>query len=197
MMLMFSLGLDLFSAALILIPLYLLLNRIFFHNLTKATCCCLFSLYLVAVYALVGMPCITYVRPDVNLNLIPFLDMIGDLRSTLLNVALFVPLGLLLPLFWEKYRTGKDTVLFGFGMSLAIELLQMLTHRATDVNDLITNTLGTFLGYLIAKALIRKFPLFWKSVSTWRSGEVYLVCAIVFAVMFFVEPFIFTFFPKN
>lgn len=189
MMFLFSIGLDLFSAGLILVPLYLLLNRFFFHRLNKSAAYCIFSFYLVAVYHLVGMPCITYIRPDLNLNLIPFADMMTDLRSTLLNVALFVPLGLMLPLIWEKFRAWKSTVLFGFGLSLAIELLQCLTLRATDINDLITNTLGTCLGFLMAKALMGKFP----ALET-KSGEVYAVCAAVFAVMFFIEPFLFTFF---
>ena len=188
-MFLFSLALDLFSAGLILVPLYLLLNRVCFHNLTKSALYCIFSLYLVTVYHLVGMPCITYIRPELNLNLIPFVDMIGDPRSTLLNVALFVPLGVLLPLIWAQFRNAKNTVLFGFGMSLAIELLQMLTLRATDINDLITNTLGTFLGFLLAKPVMEKFP-----VMESKPGEVYAVCAGVFAIMFFPEPFIFTFF---
>lgn len=194
MMLIFSLGLDLFSAGLILVPLYLLLDRVRFHNLRKTASYCIFSFYLVAVYALVGMPCITYISPDLNLNLIPFLDMVGDLRSTLLNVVLFVPLGLMLPLIWEKYRTGKNAVLFGLGMSLAIELLQILTLRATDINDLITNTLGTFLGFLIAKVLMGKFPALRELIKEWEAWEVYAVCAAVFAIMFLIEPFIFTFF---
>lgn len=188
-MFLFSIALDLFSAGLILIPLYLLLNRISFHDLNKSAAYCIFSFYLVAVYSLVGMPCITYINPGLNLNLIPFVDMLAGLRSTALNVVLFVPLGLMLPLIWEKYRTGKNAVLFGFGMSLTIELLQMLTLRATDVNDLITNTFGTFLGFLLAKMLRRKL-----SIGETKSGDVYAVCAAVFVIMFFIEPFIFTFF---
>lgn len=191
-MLLFSLGLDLFCAGLILIPVYLLLNRVRFHDLTKSTLYCIFSLYLVAVYHLVGLPCITYINPGLNLNLIPFADMLASPRNTLLNVALFLPLGLLLPLIWEHFRTTKNTVLFGFGMTLTIELLQILVGRATDINDLITNTLGAFLGFLL-----------WKLLSRFVSGgpggygnhrEVYAGCGIVFAVMFFIDPFVFTFF---
>lgn len=191
-MLLFSLGLDLFSAGLILVPLYLVLNRMYIHNLTKAAGLCIFSFYLVAVYHLVGLPCITYINPGLNLNLIPFADILAYPGNALLNVALFLPLGLLLPMHWEPFRNGKRTALFGFGMSLAIELLQILVGRATDINDLITNTLGAFLGFGMWKLL--------SSTALSRLGgyedhrEVYGVCGIVFAVMFFTEPFIFTFF---
>ena len=187
-MLLFSLGLDLFCAGLILVPLFLLLNRFRFRNLTKAALYCVFSLYLVAVYHLVGLPCITYINPGLNLTLIPFLDMIAAPRATVLNVALFLPLGFLLPLLWKHFRTMKNALFFGFGMSLTIELLQILVGRATDINDLITNTLGTCLGFLLAKPLLKAVP----------GGEdhrsLFLICSIVFAVMFFVDPYIFTFF---
>lgn len=188
-MLLFSLGLDLFSAGLILVPAYLVLNRFYIHNLTKAALYCVFSIYLVAVYHLVGMPCITYINPGMNLNLIPFADMLASPKNTLLNVALFLPLGILLPLIWEQFRKKKSTVLFGLGMSLATELLQILVGRATDINDLITNTLGAFLGFLLVKPVTNKLH----PVDA-LPGEVYAVCAGVFAVMFFIDPFIFTFF---
>ena len=41
-------------------------------------------------------------------------------------------------------------------MSLTIEVLQLFVFRATDINDLIMNTLGALVGYLAAKVIIRK-----------------------------------------
>ena len=187
-MLLFALGLDLVSAGLVLVPIYVLLDRVFFRSWKKTAAYLVFSFYLVAVYHLVGLPCITYINPGLNLTLIPFLDMIAAPRATVLNVALFLPLGFLLPLLWKHFRTMKNALFFGFGMSLTIELLQILVGRATDINDLITNTLGTCLGFLLAKPLLKAVP----------GGEghrsLFLICSIVFAVMFFVDPYIFTFF---
>ena len=188
-MLLFSLGLDLFCAGLILIPVYLILNRVRFHDLTKSALYCIFSLYLVAVYHLVGLPCITYINPSLNLNLIPFAEILAYPGNALLNVALFLPLGMLLPLIWEQFRAAKHTLLFGFGMSLTIELLQILVGRATDINDLITNTLGAVLGFGLWK-LLPPIPL----DGYGNRREVYGVCGVVFAVMFFIDPFVFTFF---
>ena len=193
-MLLFSLVLDLFSAGLILVPACLVLNRICFHDLTKAALYCVFSFYLVAIYHLVGMPCITYIRPGLNLNLIPFADMLTSPRSTLLNVALFLPLGVLLPLIWKRFRNAKNTLRFGFGTTLAIELLQILVSRATDINDLITNTLGTFLGFLLAKILMSHFPAVAHLAGYENHREVYGICILVFCVMFFADPFLFTYF---
>ena len=41
-------------------------------------------------------------------------------------------------------------------MSLTIEVLQLFVFRATDINDLIMNTLGALVGYFVAKVIIRK-----------------------------------------
>ena len=59
----------------------------------------------------------------------------------------------------------------------------MLTFRATDVNDLITNLAGALLGYLLAKPLTRKYPALEK-----KCRDVYRLSALSFGVMFFVHP---------
>ena len=145
----------------------------------------LFCLYLSAVFSLVGIPNVLYVRPEINLNLIPLLGIIDDLSNSLLNVLLFIPLGLFLPVIWLRYRTVKSTVVFGIGLSLVIELLQMLTFRATDVNDLITNTAGTAIGFLLAQPIICKLP----AVEQGKR-EAYVLMAVSFGVMFFLHPFL-------
>lgn len=64
------------------------------------------------------------------------------------NIALFLPLGLLLPLGWRGWRVRR-VALVGLVVSLAIELLQFAlggAGRAFDAQDLLLNTLGTGLG---------------------------------------------------
>ena len=62
-----------------------------------------------------------------------------------------VPLVFLVPLIWKGYRRTGRTVLLGAGFSLLIELSQMITARAADIDDLIANTSGAFLGYIAWK----------------------------------------------
>ena len=177
---------DMLPGVLILAPVYWLLNRVSFHNTRKSFLYFLFSCYLSVVYVLVGMPTVTYIRPEVNLNLIPVWGIIDDWKNSILNVLLFIPLGVMLPFLWSRFRTQKHTVLFGFGTSLAIELFQMLTFRATDVNDLITNTLGAYLGFLCTNFLFQKKHM--KEVG--RNEEAGIVVAVVLLVMFFLYPFV-------
>lgn len=56
-------------------------------------------------------------------------------------------MGFLVPLLWKQYRAEKYVLLFGFGTSFAIEVLQMFCGRTSDVDDLLMNTLGALIGY--------------------------------------------------
>lgn len=174
------------SAALILVPLLLVCHKLRFHDWKKTGLYLLFSLYLSVVCSLVGLPSIQYIRFQPNVNLIPFVGMVTALRDTLLNILLFLPLGFFLPLLWEDRRQFHRVVLEGFLISLTIELLQILTFRATDVNDLITNTLGTILGYLLGSLLMEKFPRL--ACPGWDSRDRYLLYAVVLTTKFLIQP---------
>ena len=182
---------DVVPAAIVLVPVFLILHwTAYRRNLRKSVLYCLFSLYLAAVFSLVGIPNVTYIRMELNLNLIPFWGMAEDFRNSILNILLFVPLGTFLPVLWGKFRGKQHTIVFGFGMSLLIELLQMFTLRATDVNDLITNVLGTLVGFLIADHAITKYPAIRDAVNEKRTTEGYTVWIMTFLVMFFIHPFL-------
>ena len=99
---------------------------------------------------------LAYGRLSSSINLIPLAAM--DWKGYALNAFMFMPLGFLLPLIWKSFRQAKKTVVFGFLMSLTIEVCQLFCFRATDVDDLIMNTLGAFLGYLCWKLLKLVFP---------------------------------------
>ena len=182
----FLAALDLLPAMLLLVPSYWILNRAYFHNTRKSSLYYVFSCYLAVVYVLVGLPNVTYIRPEVNLNLIPIIGMIEDWKNSILNILLFVPLGMMLPLLWHTYQKIRKTLLFGFAASLTIELLQLLTFRATDVNDLITNTLGTALGFIYIKSFYQNKQKF----ETYASKDAIIVIGAILVVMFFLYPFV-------
>ena len=78
--------------------------------------------------------------------MIPFQDF--SAFGCIANVIMVMPLGFLLPLLWENYRKLWKTALAGFSLSLCIEILQLFTFRATDVDDLLMNTLGGIGGWI-------------------------------------------------
>ena len=153
-------------AALILVPLFLALRMCYGLSWRRTAGYLLFSVYLAAVDSVVGLPSITYIRFSLNLNLEPFAYMFSDYVTSLLNVILFTPLGLLLPLFCQTFR----------------KLL-----RATDINDLITNTAGTLLGWCAARVILALAP---GITPKWSVQEVRRVCMLTFCVMFFLQPFL-------
>ena len=182
----FLAAVDVIPAAVVLVPVFgILYFKSFNRDLKKSALQCTFCLYLCAMFALVGIPNVTYFRPEVNLNLIPFKGMVQDMKNGILNVILFVPLGFLLPVLWQNYRKMGSCVVYCMGLSLSIELLQMLTFRATDVNDLITNTAGTLLGFLLAKGLTPKI-----TAAGEGRREALCLTALSFTVMFFLHPFL-------
>lgn len=179
---------EILISMIILIPVFWVLNIIRFHNIKKTALYFIFATYLSAVYLFVGMPTLQFMRFELSLTLIPFLPMIADLKNTILNIILFVPLGIMLPFLWKKYNTLKAALMFGFGMSLAIEILQILTYRATDINDIIANTVGTVLGYFIFRITSCVFPSVMKFAR--KKNEICVVLLAVFLVMFFVQPYL-------
>lgn len=72
-------------------------------------------------------------------------------RSMLMNVLLFVPLGLTLsaalPERWRAVRRMLCVVVIGFVVSAAVESVQYLCMLGTaEVDDVICNTIGAALG---------------------------------------------------
>ena len=68
--------------------------------------------------------------------------------NVLLNIAMFIPLGVLLPWMSKPFRKWYASFLCALGISLAIEVFQSITGRGLfDVDDLFANTLGALFGY--------------------------------------------------
>ena len=74
------------------------------------------------------------------------------LAEVILNVVLFLPVGFLLPVVWEKARL-RHAVLAGAAFSAIIEVSQLLTRRGWfEFDDMIHNALGAAIGYGLYRA---------------------------------------------
>ena len=89
-----------------------------------------------------------------RLNLVPIVHILRfatrrDMLLNLLgNVFLFLPSGIVYPLLYPRLRRWWKTLGAGALLSLCLELCQLpFFERATDVDDLLLNTLGCALGY--------------------------------------------------
>ena len=104
----------------------------------------------------------TYSERAYHYNLVPFheikrfiqyyevLGMPAVLLNLAGNVAAFVPFGFFLPVFSERCRRFANTVFYSLELSLLVELIQLITKVGSfDVDDIILNTLGGAVGYII------------------------------------------------
>ena len=68
------------------------------------------------------------------------------------NIIMFIPFGILNPLLFRKFRNARVCVLAGFICSCSIEVLQHITQTGyLQLDDVMTNTIGTILGWLAWK----------------------------------------------
>ena len=86
-------------------------------------------------------------------------DRLGEwgFYMVLANALIFVPVGFFPNLLWRKPRWWKGLVI-GCCASFLVEFLQLFVGRATDIDDLILNTLGAFLGGLAVLLLDKLVP---------------------------------------
>ena len=146
----------------------------------------LLTLYLNAMYIVIGVPGVQYICWDPTLNLIPFQDFSArNMEGMVLNAIMFAPLGFLLPAYFGRYRHWGRTLAAGFLTSLTVELIQLFTFRATDVDDLIMNTLGTLVGFLLAKLVLRRRTAVYRGKKDWL--ELVIVNGIVLLVIVFIR----------
>lgn len=163
-------------------------NQSLFHIMAVFVFC----YYLIGILTMTGIGKLKSFSP--NLVLIPFAEMLSGPIDAILNIILFFPLGFFLPLLYKRFNKLISTVLTGFLFSLSIEIIQMFGRGATDVNDLITNTVGTILGYftykLLSKMIKEEFRFKFKANKVNDIIEVLFFLIYSFVIMVTVQPVI-------
>ena len=141
-------------------------------NLTRRICAGFFGLYgLVMIWLL-------FLQRDpadtMSYNIVPFRtifkqfgDLIHgeDLWHTVVNlvgnVIMFIPLGLL-PAIWSKQRKLSVYLLTVAASIVVVELIQLFTTLGmADVDDLLFNILGAWIGFELWRTIDKIFRLNW------------------------------------
>lgn len=114
----------------------------------------------------------SYGRTDVQntyrYNLVPFKEIMRfytyrelvGFKAFMLNlfgnVLAFIPYGVMVPIISRKNRKFFRVFVMTFLLSLIIECVQLICRVGTfDVDDLILNTLGGIIGYIIFRLMNR------------------------------------------
>lgn len=167
-------GIYMILCMLLCFPIYLLFRVMFIKwrhikiNKHRERILLLFSLYLMGLAFLTVFPIIRFTSSGIeifynginDMNLIPFRILYDTyievtrnhnftyfLVSFLGNIVIFIPIGIFIKLLWPKLSNSK-IILYGFCISLFIEICQIPLPRTTDIDDLLCNTFGVYLGVL-------------------------------------------------
>ena len=107
-----------------------------------------------------------------TINIVPFSTIIGYIKGLLFedasmsiviinlatNLFLFAPMGFFIPLlFKNKITNMKQFIILIIIISLFVEILQFITYRgSTDIDDIILNTIGAIIVYILMKTKLVK-----------------------------------------
>ena len=146
-------------------------------------------IYMLLLYQMVT-------RVDINvssgINLVPFTEILRyDINSELFiynvfgNVALFLPFGFIVASYIKpkKFWTNMFIAIIVSG---TIEVVQLNIGRSFDIDDIILNTVGCIIGFLIyvgMKAAARHLPNFLK--SDWFNNLICIIitiCIVIYAI---------------
>lgn len=114
---------------------------------------------------------------------------ITEWRNIILNICMFVPFGLLLPMGLKWFRKCYRTYVAGFLFSLLIELSQMIFKIGIfEPDDLLDNTLGAIIGFGLFLVL---FKLYAKEKANLKKGATFASnIPLIIVVASFVAIFI-------
>jgi glycopeptide antibiotics resistance protein len=119
----------------------------------------------VSLTASIGSVLVLTLPPSIpaprTVNLVPFDELVGvppvvwgtTLTQMVANVLLFAPLGLLIPLKWRSVDSSWRVIAIAAVSSTVIEAAQFVIGggRQTTITDVILNTAGAVLGFVILR----------------------------------------------
>lgn len=136
----------------------------------------LFILYIIFLLSTIVYTKLTTgaIYPELNIksNLVPFTSIIETITLLLtktqgfyyifdyliLDIILFIPLGLFLPILFPKTKKIKNFILICLTISIIKELFQLLLNVGMfNIDDIILNLSGAIISYTIFKDLLSKY----------------------------------------
>ena len=125
---------------------YLLLNPS--HRIPTFVLRLLWVIYFLVMILLLFFR--VYHDNNINLNLLELFNFeIANLSQTILNFILFIPIG-----YWLIHFKTTSALLISLFLITSIEILQFISHRGIfDVVDILIDTFGIMIGYIIFKTV--------------------------------------------
>ena len=138
----------------------------------------LFILYIIFLLSTIVYTKLTtgtiYPKLNIKSNIVPFTSIIETITLLLtktqgfyymfdyliLDIILFIPLGLFLPILFPKTKKNKNFILICLTISISKELLQLFLNVGMfNVDDIILNAAGAIISHIIFKKSLSKYML--------------------------------------
>ena len=130
----------------------------------------LFSIYMIAVLYVTGITELNLADLGgigISPNLIPIIGSVKDfvqsgfyaLPQMLLNIILYVPFGFFMAFLIKDTEVNFFFKVIGLALlcSISIEIIQFFSGRYADIDDVILNSIGSCIGYVIALPILKFF----------------------------------------
>ena len=177
-----------FTVVIVTIRLAYLLSRKIKFELYRELFMLAFLLYSLILFYVVTFQDVNY---GTN-NFIPFKEIMryefGSsffIHNVLGNILLFIPFGFFVSFILKTKKPGY-IIIITFITSLVIEFTQLLIGRTFDVDDVLLNIVGGFLGYLVylvIQVVYDKLPDILK--KTWIKNICIILIIIAIIVLYF------------
>lgn len=106
-----------------------------------------------------------------NLNPLNWLENTDSTQQFIVekipNILIFIPLGFFIPIVYREKRKILKTIMVCFILTFSVEFIQYFIGRSADIVDVISNLLGSILGYWIFRIMnyLCKSNAFWKKLK--------------------------------
>ncbi|MBP3766277.1 MAG: VanZ family protein [Bacilli bacterium] len=143
-----------------------------------------FMIYIISLFYVVTFQDVSWSTS----NFIPFKEIFryqlfspSFIKNVVGNLIMFMPYGFFISYFL-KLDKKRYAVFMSFLISVTIELTQLIIGRVFDVDDILLNVIGGFLGYLVYRLLHNfkeKLPNFLKNNIFYNILVTFLLFLIV------------------
>lgn len=158
------------------------------NNLSKTIISLSFAIYLLLLTWIIvfkfhlDITSLKYIR---SINLIPFKanPIVNGMRETLINLLLFVPLGMYLKFIFKNNKFSSVSIIIL--LTIGFEILQYILHiGVSDITDIIMNTLGGIIGIILISVF---FNLLSKETNSKILNRLLELLLIIIPILMFVS----------
>ena len=148
---------------------------------------CIFIFSIIYIWLLFELLTTTEINTNSSVNLIPFEEILRyDIGSKMFmfnvlgNILIFIPFGYLLS-FYIKPKNTWPIIVVSLITSTIVEFTQLNIGRSFDIDDIMLNIVGSFVGYLIyviIRDLQKHLPDFFKSPTFYNIIWIVLIVVL-------------------